>query len=156
MLDGGKIFNGIPQDVSFTMDLRSVSPALLDSLDREIDRRVSAAAGAHGVGWRKEPVQRNAAGGTVDMLADRRSHPLVQTALDAHAFLGIGSTAVPSGSTDANMGVIRGIPSVSIGRTTGGEQHTLTEWADIDSALPATKIALLIAVAMAGLAGPAT
>jgi hypothetical protein len=54
------------------------------------------------------------------------------------------------------MGVIRGIPSVSIGRTTGGEQHTLTEWADIDSALPATKIALLIAVAMAGLAGPAT
>ena len=46
MLDGGKVFNAIPQDVSFTMDLRSVNPALLDSLDHEIDRRVAAAATA--------------------------------------------------------------------------------------------------------------
>jgi hypothetical protein len=70
--------------------------------------------------------------------------------------MGIRSVAVPSGSTDSNMGVIRGIPSVSIGRTTGGEQHTLSEWADIEPALPATRIALLIGIAMAGLAGPAT
>jgi acetylornithine deacetylase/succinyl-diaminopimelate desuccinylase-like protein len=154
MLDGGNIFNAIPQDVSFTMDLRSVNPALLDSLDVEIDRRVTAAARAHNVGWHKETDTRNAAGGTVDMLADRRAHPLVQTALDAHAFAGIRSTAVPSGSTDSNAGVVRGIPSISIGRSNGGDQHTLSEWSDVDSALPATRIALLIAVAMAGLAGP--
>jgi acetylornithine deacetylase/succinyl-diaminopimelate desuccinylase-like protein len=156
MLDGGLIFNAIPQDVSFTMDLRSVNPVLLDSLDAEIDRRVAAAAAAHRVEWSKDTVQRNAAGGTVDMLMERRAHPLVQTALDAHAFFGITSSAVPSGSTDSNAGVVRGIPSISIGRTTGGDQHTRSEWADVDPALSATKIALLIAVAMAGLAGPAT
>jgi len=154
MLDGGSIFNAIAQDVSFTMDLRSVNPALLDSLDVEIDRRVAAAATAHRVGWHKETATRNTAGGTPDMLADRRAHPLVQTALDAHAFVGIASRAIPSGSTDSNAGVVRGIPSISIGRSNGGDQHTLSEWSDIDSALPATKIALLIAVAMAGLAGP--
>jgi len=156
ILAGGKIFNGIPQDVSFTMDLRSVNPVLLDSLDREIDSRVAAAAAAHKVGWHKESVQRNTAGGTADMLADRRGHPLVQTALDAHAFVGIESSAIPSGSTDSNVGVVAGIPSISIGRTTGGDQHTLSEWADIAPALPASKVALLIAVAMAGLAGPST
>jgi tripeptide aminopeptidase len=43
MLDGGKIFNGIPQEVSFTMDLRSVNPVLLDSLNREIESRVARA-----------------------------------------------------------------------------------------------------------------
>jgi len=129
---------------------------LLDSLDREIDRRVAAAAAAHQVGWNKERVQRNQAGGTVDMLADRRAHPLVQTALDAHAYIGVQSRAIPSGSTDSNVGVVRGIPSISIGRTTGGDQHTLSEWADIEPALGASKIALLIGVAMAGLAGPAT
>ena len=153
ILEGGKVINAIPQDVSFTMDLRSVNPALLDSLDAEIDRRVAAAAAGHGVGWRKDAVQRNAAGGTEDMLTDRRAHPLVQTALDVHEFAGIRSRAVASGSTDSNAGVVRGVPSISIGRTTGGDQHTLSEWADIDAALPATRIVLLLAVALAGLAG---
>jgi len=153
ILEGGNVINAIAQDVSFTMDLRSVNPALLDSLDAEIDRRVAASAAGHGVGWRKEAVQRNAAGGTEDMLADRRAHPLVQTALDVHEFAGIRSRAVASGSTDSNMGVVRGIPSISIGRTTGGDQHTLSEWADIDPALPAARIVLLLAIALAGLAG---
>jgi len=138
------------------MDLRSVNPALLDSLDAEITRRVAAAATAHQVEWAGEVVQRNPAGGTEEMLRDRRAHPLVQTALDAHAFFGIASRAIPSGSTDSNSGVVRGVPSISIGRSNGGDQHTLSEWSEIDSALPATKIALMIALAMAGLAGPAT
>jgi hypothetical protein len=51
--------------------------------------------------------------------------------------------------------VVRGVPSISIGRSNGGDQHTLSEWSEIDSALPATKIALMIAIAMAGLS-PAT
>jgi acetylornithine deacetylase/succinyl-diaminopimelate desuccinylase-like protein len=156
MLDGGKIFNAIPEEVSFTMDLRSVNPALLDSLDAEITRRVAAAAAAHNVQWASEVVQKNEAGGTEDMLQGRRAHPLVQTALDAHEFFGIRSRAIPSGSTDSNAGVVRGVPSISIGRSNGGDQHTLSEWSEIESALPATKIALMIALAMAGLAGPAT
>jgi acetylornithine deacetylase/succinyl-diaminopimelate desuccinylase-like protein len=153
MLDGGRIFNAIPEEVSFTLDLRSVNPALLDSLDRAVTARVAAAAAAHGVDWSKEEVTRNRAGGTEDMLADARRHPLVQTALDAHAFLGIQSRAAPTGSTDANAGVVRGIPSISIGRSRGGDQHTLSEWSDIESALPAAKIALLIGLSMAGVPG---
>ncbi len=152
MLDGGKIFNAIPEEVSFTVDLRSVNPVLLDSLDAEITRRVQAAAATHRVEWARQVEIRNRAGGTPEMLEDRRAHPLVQTALDVHAFVGIESRAVPSGSTDSNAGVIRGIPSISIGRTTGGDQHTLSEWADVRNALPATKITLLLAVSMAALA----
>lgn len=153
MLDGGKIFNAIPEEVSFTIDLRSVNPALLDSLDREITARVEAAARAHGVEWAKEEATRNRAGGTPEMLEDARRHPLIQTALDAHAFVGIESRAFPTGSTDSNAGVVRGIPSISIGRTRGGDQHTLSEWAEIDPALHATKIVLLLAVSMAGVPG---
>ena len=153
MLDGGKIFNAIPEEVSFTMDLRSVNPALLDSLDREITARVAAAAEAHGVEWAKEEATRNRAGGTEEMLEGARAHPLIQTALDAHAFVGIRSWAAPTGSTDANAGVVRGIPSISIGRTRGGDQHTLSEWAEAEFALPATRIALLIGLSMAGVPG---
>ncbi|HSJ33049.1 MAG TPA: M20/M25/M40 family metallo-hydrolase [Longimicrobiales bacterium] len=156
MLDGGKIYNAIPEEVSFTMDLRSVNPILLNDLDAQIDSAVARAAAAHGVAWAKEQTLRNRAGGTAQMLEDRRAHPLIQTAIDVHGHLGIESRAIASGSTDANAGVVRGIPSISIGRAIGGDGHTLSEWSEVDSALPATKIALLIAVAMAGLALPGT
>lgn len=152
MLDGGRIFNAIPEDVSFTMDLRTVNPVLLDSLDQEIEKRVAAAAEAHDVEWTKETSTRMRAGGTEETLRDRLNGALVQTALAAHHHFGIDSDARASGSTDANEGVVRGIPSISIGRGDGGEQHTLSEWALAGSALDATRVALLIAVAMAGLA----
>lgn len=156
MLDGGEIINAIPQDVSFTMDLRSVNPALLDSLQAEIETRVAAAAEAHQVEWEGVVVQRLPAGGTAEQLGDRVEHPVVQTAMDVYAWLGAPMQPVASGSTDANAGVVRGIPSIAIGRSRGGNQHTLTEWAHWPTALPATKAVLLLAVSLAGLAAPGT
>ncbi|MEJ2205169.1 MAG: M20/M25/M40 family metallo-hydrolase [Gemmatimonadota bacterium] len=150
MLGGGKIFNAIPQDVYFTMDLRSVNPVLLDSLDTEIRDRVGAAAEAHGVGWDMERVQKLPAGGTADMLEDRLHSPLVSTAVEVYGALDLPNRTNPSGSTDGNAGVVRGIPSIAVGRGTGGNQHTLTEFADRDSALPATKAIVLLAASLAG------
>lgn len=156
---GGVIFNGIPQDLYFTMDLRSPNPTLLDYLDGEIDGIVAEAARAEGVEWSREIVQKNRAGGTADMLKDRLAHPLVQTAIDIHKFVGIklpeGREAEATGSTDANVGVVRGIPSISVGRSYGGNQHTVTEWADWPSALSATRMVLLLATTLAGLPGNA-
>jgi acetylornithine deacetylase/succinyl-diaminopimelate desuccinylase-like protein len=134
------------------MDLRSVNPVLLDSLNAEIEARVAKAAQAEKVAWARDVVQRNKAGGTAEMLRERRAHPLVQTAVDIHEYLGIPAPAVASGSTDSNAAVVRGIPSISVGRSRGGDQHTLSEWADADSALPATKMVLLLALSMARLA----
>jgi acetylornithine deacetylase/succinyl-diaminopimelate desuccinylase-like protein len=152
MVGGGKIFNAIPQDVHFTMDLRSVNPQLLDSLDGEIEARVARAAEANRVRWDKERVQQSPAGGTAEALADRARHPLVLTAVDVYGELGLGNRAVASGSTDANAGVVRGIPSIAVGRGTGGEQHTLQEWADRAGALGATKAIALLAAALGGVA----
>lgn len=152
-IHGGVIFNGIPQELYFTVDLRSPNPVLLDSLDRAIDGIAAAAAKKEGVAWHKDVVLYNRAGGTTAMLTGARAQPIVQTAIDIHHYLGIdigppGKDAVASGSTDANMGVVRGIPSISVGRSFGGNQHTLTEWANWPSALPATKMILLLAVSL--------
>jgi acetylornithine deacetylase/succinyl-diaminopimelate desuccinylase-like protein len=148
---GGVIFNGIPQELYFTVDLRTPNPALLDSLDRTINKLVQEAADREKVGLRIEVEQKNGAGGTEKMLEPAREHPLVQTAIDIQKQLGVsfgmpGATeAVASGSTDANAGVVRGIPSISIGRGYGGNQHTITEWAHWPSALQGTKLTLLLA-----------
>jgi acetylornithine deacetylase/succinyl-diaminopimelate desuccinylase-like protein len=150
MLGGGLVFNAIPQDAWFSMDLRSVNPVLLDSLDQEIGARAAEAARVNRVRLQRETVQRLAAAGTADMLRDRLAGPLVQTALAVHAFAGVEARPDPSGSTDANVAVTRGIPAISVGRAEGGEQHTLSEWANRDSALPATRMLLLLAVALTG------
>jgi len=151
---GGVIFNGVPEELYFTTDLRSTDPVLLDSLDRSIGRLVADAAAREKVGLRVERELQNGAGGTTAMLAPARAHPLVQTAVDVQQHLGIrtgppgAGDAIAIGSTDANMGVIRRIPSIAIGRSYGGNQHTIHEWADWKSALPATKLLLLLAVTM--------
>ena len=148
---GGEIFNGIPQDLFFTVDLRSSDPALLDSLDRAIGKIAQEAADREKVTLVVETEQKNGAGGTERMLAPARQHPLVQTAIDIQKQLNVdfgmpGATeALATGSTDANIGVVMGIPSIAIGRSQGGNQHTLTEWAHWPSALQGTKLTLLLA-----------
>lgn len=150
-IHGGVIFNGIPQDLFFTVDLRSPDPVLLDSLDRSITRIAQESAQREGVELVVEVEQKNGAGGTEAMLAGARRHPLVQTAIDIQRQLGVrvgmpgAAEAIATGSTDANIGVAMGIPSISIGRSYGGGQHTLTEWADGPSALLGAKLALLLA-----------
>jgi len=148
---GGEIFNGIPQDLYFTIDLRSSDPVLLDSLDRAITRIARESAQREGVELVVEVEQKNGAGGTEAMLAGARRHPLVQTAIDIQRQLGVrfgmpgAAEALATGSTDANIGVVMGVPSISIGRSYGGNQHTLTEWAHWPSALEGTKLTLLLA-----------
>jgi tripeptide aminopeptidase len=150
MLSGGKVFNALPEECSFTIDLRSVNPQLLKSLKDEIHRRVASVAETHGVDWHVDVANEREAGGTEEMLGERRAHPIVQTAVDVYRYLGIDSPARATGSTDANAGVVRGIPSIAMGRSRGGAQHSLDEWADVASALPATKAVLLVALSLAG------
>jgi acetylornithine deacetylase/succinyl-diaminopimelate desuccinylase-like protein len=147
---GGAIFNAIPQELYFTVDLRSPDPVLLDSLDRTITRLVREAADREKVGLRVETEQRNVAGGTARQLAGARAHPLVQTAIDIQQALGItpgmpgAEVAVATGATDANPGVVRKIPSIAIGGARATGAHQLTEKAFVSSALPATKMLMLL------------
>lgn len=154
-IHGGSIFNAVPQELYFTVDLRSTDPALLDSLDRTITRIVREVADTQKVGLRVEIEQKSGAGGTERQLADARMHPLVQTAVDINRALGMkagmeGATeAVATGATDANPGVTRKIPSIAIGGSKALGAHQLTEYAIASSALPSTKLLYLLAATFA-------
>jgi acetylornithine deacetylase/succinyl-diaminopimelate desuccinylase-like protein len=159
MLRGGNVVNAIPQDVSFTVDLRTVDPVLLAELDSAIVATCVAAAQEEGVEFRREWISRDEAGGTPDQLADRRAHPLVQTAVDVLEYLGYEfgqrPSAIATGSTDANTAVVSGIPAISNGRSRSGNQHTVTEWADIETARIGTKQIILLTAALAEVTGGA-
>ncbi len=154
-IHGGNIFNAVPQELSFTVDLRSSDPALLDSLDRTITRITQEVADKQKVGLRIEIDQKSGAGGTEKQLERARAHPLVQTAIDINRALGISagmpgaSEAVATGATDANPGVVRKIPSIAIGGSQANGAHQLTEYALASSALPSTKLLYLLTATFA-------
>lgn len=147
---GGAIFNAVPQELYFTVDLRSPDPVLLDSLDRTITRITREVAERQKVGLRVEVDQKNQAGGTAKQLEGARAHPLVQTAVDINRFLGMtpgmpgAEEAVATGATDANPGVVRKIPAIAIGGSKSGGAHQLSEFALASTALPSTKLLYLL------------
>ena len=154
-IHGGAIFNAVPQELYFTVDLRSSDPALLDSLDRTITRITQEVAAEQKVGLRVEVEQKSGAGGTEKQLEGARAHPLVQTAIDINRALGISpgmpgaSEAVATGATDANPGVVRKIPSIAIGGSKASGAHQLTEYAIASTALPSTKLLYLLTATFA-------
>ena len=152
MMTAGNVVNAIPAEVTFTVDLRTVDPELLRILDRAIVEKCEAAAKAHRVEFRREWIQQSEAGGRPEQLSKAREHPIVQTAVDITKHLGVkvpaAEEAMPTGSTDSNVGVVKGIPSISVGRSRGGDQHALQEWTDVQSAKVGTKQIILLAVAL--------
>lgn len=152
MMSAGNIVNAVPQEVTFTVDLRTVDKSIMGSLDDALVSKCDGAARAFGVTFTREWIQKSEPGGTPAQLEDRRRHPIVQTAIDATKYVGVkllpGQEAIASGSTDANVGVVAGIPSITVGRGNGSGGHTLTEWASIESARTGTKLILLLAASL--------
>jgi acetylornithine deacetylase/succinyl-diaminopimelate desuccinylase-like protein len=104
------------------LDMRSVSATALDHLLAQVDRLVAAAAGDHpDVQVRVQTVSNRPSG------AIERDHPLVQAAVAA--FQSVGATvSFQQSSTDANIPLSEGIPSVCIGLTDGGNAHRHDEY----------------------------
>lgn len=154
IIGGGKVINAISQESFFTVDLRSTDPVLLGDLDARVTQLAQQAAGEEKVGFRKEVLSENPAGGTASQLRDRRNHPIVQTGIDVVSYLlkkdypSVKASAVASGSTDGNIGVEMGIPTIAVGRTFGKDQHTLQESAEIKPLFIGTKQLLLLAFAL--------
>jgi tripeptide aminopeptidase len=127
---GGTSVNTIAQHASLELDLRSTAPETLAQLDEQVQRLVQRHQRHH---------QRAKSGVTfsVETIGDRpagqipESHPLMQATSGILAQLGIPERVdVRISSTDANIPLSRGIPSVCIGLTEGGDAHRLSEWID--------------------------
>jgi len=154
MMGGGTVVNAIAPENWFTVDLRTIDPVLLQDLDAKIMAKCEAAAAAQGVKFTREFIQKSEAGGRPEALAPRLNHPIVRTPVEVLKYLDMVAITTPTGSTDANVGIVHGVPSVSIGRARGGNQHSLSEWADEASAKFGAESLLLIVLALAELSNP--
>lgn len=141
MMEGGKVRNAVPQESSLTIDLRSASQEELERAQGEIRSICQAVAAECGV-EAEISLNEDSKASQVQGAGDSF---LVNTVVDILHFLGVeGVRADPLGSTDANVGIERGILSLNLGRTFGRYKHTLREEADIDGLFLAVKQVLLV------------
>jgi acetylornithine deacetylase/succinyl-diaminopimelate desuccinylase-like protein len=122
MIEGGISVNTIAPQVSFLIDTRSVDDGWLNKTVHRIERVLRD--GVHGVKVTWEIIGDRPAG---SVSADS---PIIHHAFDVIREIGLNPIADAS-STDANVSISRGIPSVCIGLTTGGHAHRVDEYIDI-------------------------
>ncbi|NDV42597.1 M20/M25/M40 family metallo-hydrolase [Muricauda sp. 40Bstr401] len=152
-IGGGTSVNSIPFESWAEIDMRAIDPKNLDEIESILLNSVEKAITAYNASGVKGEV-------TYEMtkIGDRPSGelpaslPLVQRTMAATQYFGV----VPSlgrGSTNINIPVSKGIPSVCIGRGgQGGGAHSLHEWyLNDESGDESIQLALLVTLAEAGL-----
>ena len=151
MIGGGTVFNAIPREAWFTVDLRSLDNATQDKLATAVVSTARQAADKEGVGFRMEE---NSIGdySRARPQTERVNQPVVQTALAvANFFRKSGSPEIilaDIGSTDANNAVGMGIPAVAVGAVMDHQPHRLEEFAEASSIIPGIKSLVALAVSL--------
>jgi acetylornithine deacetylase/succinyl-diaminopimelate desuccinylase-like protein len=141
MIMGGKVRNAVSQESSFTIDLRSGDQGEIVKAQKKIRKICEEVSSETGVNWEIQLDDRSQA----SQIPGARDSALVQTVVDILEYLEIKDITVdPLGSTEANIGIERGILSVNLGRTYGRYKHSLREEADIDGLFLAMRQILLL------------
>jgi acetylornithine deacetylase/succinyl-diaminopimelate desuccinylase-like protein len=153
VITGGTSVNSVPFESKMEVDMRSVDPLRLDTMENILKSSVYRALG--------EQNARARIGDSLTLelirIGDRPSGelspelPLIQRALASTASFG-KAPRLTRGSTNSNIPISLGIPAVTIGRGgKGANAHALNEWWLNDRGFEATQLALLLLVAEAGL-----
>jgi acetylornithine deacetylase/succinyl-diaminopimelate desuccinylase-like protein len=133
-VQGGTAINAIASEASTWLDLRSEDPATLAQFERDILSAIEAGAAQTNAALTTEVLGERPAGGIPD------EHQLIVFAQEIISKLGL-NCIVRAGSTDANIPLSLGIPSLAFGITDGARQHTLEESLGLASLEPGLLLA---------------
>lgn len=135
---GGTSVNTIAQEASMLYEFRSEDESCLAEMEayfREVIRQFQS----EGPDVEAEELGIRPCGKGVD---EEREHELTERHARIIRAASQMDPEVNAGSTDANIFLSHGIPSVVIGTGIGGRTHTREEWMDMESMIPGQKTAL--------------
>ncbi|MBK8135703.1 MAG: M20/M25/M40 family metallo-hydrolase [Chloroflexi bacterium] len=144
LIDGGTSINSIAASASIWLDMRSEDMGALARLEDDVRNLI------HTVTTPETTF-------TVDVVGERPAgylspdHPLVRAAVEALSFVGVKAT-LETGSTDGNIALAAGCPTVTVGVTRGGNAHRLDEYAELAAVRDGMQqlITLVLAASTAG------
>lgn len=120
IIEGGTTVNSIATEAGLWLDLRSEDNGALDRIRHQVLQLVNATQ-KPGLTFQVEIVGNRPSGGI------RPQDPLVMAALEALEQVGVHGT-LETGSTDGNIPLYHGCPTVTIGITRGGNAHRVDEY----------------------------
>jgi len=171
VIEGGTSVNSIAYSASLLMDMRSICAQELDKIDEQFKECIQKAVEDENARWETERELADKGQGyrfdtsaritaKIEKIGDRPagSQPddaqIVAAVKGAFNAVGIDDIRIHSASTDANVPISLGIPSVAIGGGgTGGGAHSLGEWFDPTDAYKGVQRILLTLFTLAGLDG---
>lgn len=121
LISGGRSVNTLASEADFFLDMRSEDPGELANLESRVRALISETNKVDGISTSIEVVGDRPAGKLP------KEHELVRGAAAALAAVGIDGH-YETGSTDANLLLAKGLPTVTLGLTTGGNAHRLDEY----------------------------
>ncbi|MBO0323603.1 M20/M25/M40 family metallo-hydrolase [Muricauda sp. CAU 1633] len=152
-IGGGTSVNSIPFESWMEVDMRAIEPKNLNEIEAIFKKSVEKAIAEYNASGIKGEVTFE-----LEQIGDRPSGelpaslPLIQRAMAATQYFGV-EPSLGRGSTNINIPVSKGIPSVCIGRGgKGGGAHSLHEWyMNDETGAESIQLALIITLAQAGL-----
>ena len=152
-MGGGTSVNSIPFESWIEVDMRSLSPEKLKGIEQILLREIQRGLDDYNQGVKRgeklsllaEKIGERPSGDLGDEL------PLIKRTAAVIEHFGY-KASVGTGSTNSNIPISLGIPSVTIGRGgKGGAAHSLDEWWINDKGAEAIQFGLLMLIAEAGL-----
>lgn len=153
-IGGGTSVNSIPFESWMEVDMRSIEPDRLKKIDEIFKNAMNKGLEEYNAGIKKGPALTM----NIETIGLRPSGvqsselPLIQRSMAAAKYFGAEPSISPS-STNSNIPISLGVPSITLGRGgIGGGAHSLGEWWMNKDGAQAIKFILLTTVAEAGLA----
>ncbi len=136
-VSGGTSVNTIAQHAEMLYEFRSDERESLSYMQNAFDNIIELYRG-RGVDVKVTLVGDRPCSGEVDALAEEALVKRAAAAIEKHYGY---KASLGSGSTDCNIPLSKGIPSVCVGCVTGGGAHTREEYVDTESLLPGIRVA---------------
>lgn len=125
VIDGGRSVNTIADRASLLLDLRSIDNSCLNQLVQKVTSLVESFKTAD-ITIDQELIGQRPAGKISE------DSPLVNLCRKAYTTLGLDEPELKAGSTDANIPLSMGIPTICLGLTHGENTHLETEFIETE------------------------
>lgn len=139
IVDGGQSINSIAAEASLWLDMRAETKEALAHLEQQVQAAIAE-------------VTHDELQFAVEVVGDRpagmieENHPLVQMAMSALRMAHVQGS-LQAGSTDGNVPLSHGCPTVTIGITRGGNAHRVDEYIETQPVAAGMKQLLLLSLA---------
>lgn len=152
-IGGGTSVNSIPFETWIEVDMRSLSPEKLKGIEKILLEQMNKALNDYNSTVKKGPKLSL----TIEKIGERPSGvqdealPIIQRAAAANEYFKRSAT-IGANSTNSNIPISLGVPSITIGKGgQGANAHSLDEWWINEKGAEAIKFGLLLLIAEAGL-----